>query len=156
MKHEFEVGIHYTQIAIFDSAQVRPYNEWTRGHFMQGFSARPRSVSFGLPSDGQAMVTVSSVAVNPSPRMDLIRHIKTPFLSDSGIVEIGSVISTRKINIIPIMYQLEFLLFTINKSNYDYNIYMILIAHDKPIFEITTMNDIERPKGEILTDANPA
>jgi hypothetical protein len=42
----FNLNISYSQLAVFDASLDQPLNDWTPEHADQGFSWRPRSVSF--------------------------------------------------------------------------------------------------------------
>lgn len=98
MKEEFNLEILYAQVAVFDSGLDRPYNRWTKPHLDQGFCWRERSVSFALPDDGLIQTTLR-IGEEPALPEKAIRIIRVPFRSQSGVMEIGSVIATRKFRV---------------------------------------------------------
>tara|TARA_R110002096_G_scaffold51665_15_gene135062 strand:+ start:887 stop:1351 length:465 start_codon:yes stop_codon:yes gene_type:complete len=46
-----KLPVLYSQLAIFSADMAKPYNDWSDGHVVQGFSWRRNSVSFAVPSD---------------------------------------------------------------------------------------------------------
>ena len=98
MKEEFNLEILYAQVAAFDSGLDRPYNRWTKPHLQQGFCWRERSVSFALPDDELIQATLRIGEERALPQK-AIRIIRVPFRSQSGVMEIGSVIATRKFRV---------------------------------------------------------
>ena len=102
----FEIDVSHLQIAIFHAGLENPFNQWTQAHTDQGFSWRPESVSFRPLDDGKAATyveTVRELALRP----DTIRAIQVPFrVPENDLIEIGSIIESRVIEMKPGTYQL--------------------------------------------------
>ncbi|MFT3786397.1 MAG: competence protein ComJ [Tepidisphaeraceae bacterium] len=109
MPQQFTLEISYSQIAVFNPAMDRPFNNWTEDHFNQGFVWRPQSVSFRTPTRaGNVKVDVETVDAEPKLRDDAVLAISVPFhLPDSG-VEIASVFKGQVCDLDPGDYQLVF------------------------------------------------
>jgi hypothetical protein len=97
-----EIGISYSQIAAFDPAMDKPFNDWSDQHVAQGFAWRPGSVSFGtLESGGKAHVSVRLLVEESfQPKEDAARAIQVPFtVSLKNEVEIASIASGQRLEI---------------------------------------------------------
>lgn len=103
---QFTLDISYSQIAIFNAALDRPFNNWTEDHFNQGFCWREGSVSFRTAAKtGQGKITLDRVP-EPSLRDDVILAISVPFHVDSGKIEIASVFKGEILDMEPGDYEL--------------------------------------------------
>ncbi len=76
----FIAPILYSSITVYNVNLTNPFNDWTENHVIQGFSWRPKSVSFGLPNDPiEARVSIlSDTKINPKPIA--LRAILVPFV----------------------------------------------------------------------------
>lgn len=100
MDAAFELGISYGQITVFDSALEKPFNEWTDRHFAQGFTWRPRSVSFRTLDNVGLAAVMLEVKARGTLRPDTLRAIQVPFsVPSSGIVEVASIGDSRQVQV---------------------------------------------------------
>lgn len=105
---QFTLEISYSQIAIFNAAMDRPFNNWTEAHFNQGFCWREGSVSFRTAAKtGQGKISIDRLA-EMSLRDDVILAISVPFTVDTGNLEIASVFKGEVIDIEPGDYELVY------------------------------------------------
>ena len=103
---QFTLEISYSQIAIFNAAQDRPFNNWTEAHFNQGFCWREGSVSFRTAAKtGQGKITIDRVE-KVTLRDDVILAISVPFNVSGKAIEIASVFKGEVIDIEPGDYEL--------------------------------------------------
>jgi len=105
----FLLEVSYTQVAVFDSLLVSPFNDWTDAHIAQGFAWRPGSVSFGtLDSGGQLRVEVTQTPVNAGAST-AERIISVPFrVPDHGAIEVASIGSSVALELPGGEYDLTF------------------------------------------------
>jgi hypothetical protein len=88
---QFTLEISYSQIAIFNVAIDRPFNDWTKEHVDQGFCWREGSVSFRTAvKAGNSKITIDRVA-KVELRDDVVVAISVPFHVSGNAVEIASV-----------------------------------------------------------------
>jgi hypothetical protein len=89
----FTLEVSYAQLAVFDSRLATPFNDWSDAHVNQGFSWRPRSVSFAtLEPSGPITVTVSRSAAASATDEGIERAIRVPFtVPVHGEVEIATI-----------------------------------------------------------------
>lgn len=91
---KFEVS--YSQLAVFASALLQPFNDWSDRHVAQGFAWRPGSVSFRTLSEtGLHVVEIDLVDHAGAVHPDAVRAIEVPFdMPADGEIEIGSIAET--------------------------------------------------------------
>ena len=101
------LSISYSQVAIFDGRLKAPFNEWTAAHVAQGFSWRPKSVSFAtLIADGPARLDVVT-RKRFLRRKDAVRTIAVPFTVEPGMrLEVASIAHSFPIEIAAGNYRL--------------------------------------------------
>lgn len=104
----FQFEISYAQLAVFQGGLGTPYNDWSDRHVLQGFAWRSESVSFRTLGDGELDVSVVASKTHV-PRKDAVRAIEVPFeVPSSGIVEFGSIMETKQIELPSGNYALMF------------------------------------------------
>jgi hypothetical protein len=89
-----QLQVLYSQIAIFDPSIESPFNDWTERHVAQGFSWRPRSVSFSTLIEAcLAQVTVRVIDTYREPALEhALRAIVVPFtVCENCRVEVASI-----------------------------------------------------------------
>ncbi|UTC61305.1 hypothetical protein E4O03_04420 [Treponema sp. OMZ 792] len=102
------VDILYRQLAIFVADMPNPYNKWSSKSLNQGFAYRKGSVSFDTIEDGEFKIFINekdNLKIN-----DIIRKIIVPLKTKNGF-ELGSIISTIKIDAKPGDYSIEYSLY---------------------------------------------
>jgi Competence protein J (ComJ) len=106
---QFTLEISYSQIAIFNPAMDRPFNNWTDEHFNQGFVWRPQSVSFRTVATRAGNATVHvDVVPEAKVREDAVVAISVPFTLPHEQLEIASVFKGEVIDFEPGDYELIF------------------------------------------------
>ena len=102
MKISFELDVSYSQISVFLSDVVNPFNIWSDGHVAQGFAWRPGSVSFKTMAEF-GKHTVDVVLLEEDKYIvdnKAIRVIKVPFnISSDSEIEIASVSESRLVKL---------------------------------------------------------
>jgi hypothetical protein len=106
---QFTLEISYSQVAVFNPAMDRPFNNWTDDHFNQGFVWRPGSVSFRTLASraGNAIITIEKVDAAPI-REDAVLAISVPFSLPEPQIEIASVFKGEVVDFEPGEYELVF------------------------------------------------
>ena len=106
--NQLVMDVSHSQLAVFDGTLDKPFNDWTDRHVLQGFSWRPRSVSFRtLIEWGRMEVEVVVGVFGPSDQAG--RVISVPF--ECGVesrVEIATITSSRIVELEPGTYQLVY------------------------------------------------
>ncbi|MGD6849144.1 competence protein ComJ [Rossellomorea aquimaris] len=149
----FETQILYSQIALFQSGLVTPFNDWNETHVNQGFSWREGSVSFGtLSSDGDCKVTVKMTKKIKTDG-DTIRAIVVPFNVEKGGIEIGSVMETVAIDMPEGTYELLFT--ATNVNNIEHYTFSFIKSEYPNAKVIKADHELNLPDN-LLMEANPA
>jgi hypothetical protein len=154
---EFRIMVSYSQIAVFDRALERPFNDWTRGHVAQGFSWRPGSVGFRtIAEGGQHLVTVRIDANEGEPSQEAVRVIDVPFeVPPGGAVEIASISDGVPLELPSGIYQLRFECY--ERTNSPSPRIRLLFNPDKnPSFRIVRADSELNPGVDLLRIASPA
>lgn len=103
---QFTLEISYSQIAIFNATQDRPFNNWTDVHFNQGFCWREGSVSFRTAAkSGQGKITIERLE-KAVLRDDAILAISVPFNVAGTAIEVASVFKGEILDMPPGDYEL--------------------------------------------------
>jgi hypothetical protein len=85
----------YGQIVAFSSELSNPYNDWDDGHISQGFSWRPESVSFSIPSEIAVLDLHIELDNFEKIERRCIRVIKVPIiLGITKKIEVGNILNT--------------------------------------------------------------
>lgn len=104
---KIEIVLSYAQLCVFDAELEQPYNDWDDAQTAQGFSWRPRSVSFAVQDSigpVEVHVTVSDL---PPDFEHSFTAIRVPFdVPPSGILEVGSIMSGVQVAVPPGHYAL--------------------------------------------------
>lgn len=105
----FSLSISHSQVAVFNSELINPFNGWSDIQVRQGFSWRSGSVSFKtLDTDGALLVSFNCID-KYVPVTGAIRAISVPFeCSSSGKIEIASISDAQEVPLEPGLYQLIF------------------------------------------------
>lgn len=109
MALDFNLELSWSQVSLFDASLTDPFNDWTEAHLNQGFSWRPGSVSFKLPTrTGGLDVSVDfihSLYIIPDARWAIV----VPFHSWAGVIEVSTMSQSELIEIPPgrfaVLYQ---------------------------------------------------
>jgi len=101
MQLSFSINVLYSQLCIFLTKLLDPFNEWTQKNVDQGFSWRPGSVSFRSIEDGGThYLTLSVVDTMPALNPSTIRAIEVPFkIEENASIEVGSIADGREIKL---------------------------------------------------------
>jgi hypothetical protein len=97
----FSVEVSFSQLAVFASSLLNPFNDWLDRQVEQGFAWRPGSVSFRSIAEG-GLHTVELRAVDHMGRLDpqATRAIEVPFdVPDDGAIEVGSITATSPLSL---------------------------------------------------------
>lgn len=96
-----KLKLEYGQICVFLSALERPFNDWTQGHFDQGFAWREGSVCFrAMEQMGECSIEVKVAAKTIDTHEYAVRVIEVPFTVPANeIVEISSILESATIKI---------------------------------------------------------
>lgn len=108
--NKFSVIVSYSQLAVFDAALTKPFNNWLNDHVAQGFSWRHGSVSFKTLTEGdQYEIDLVKTDVDIPVLPTAIRVIQVPFdVSKNGLVEVASISGGVQAELIPGEYALRF------------------------------------------------
>ncbi len=151
-----QLFVTHGQVAVFDSALERPFNDWEDAHFKQGFAWRPGSVCFrALDEGGEYAVEIAvSEAIAISP--EAIRVIETPFeVPASGLIEIASVSGSVPLTLPPGMYSLRYECFPMPNDS-EGKVRFVFTRTDNPSFKILRADAAITAGEHLLTSASPA
>lgn len=99
MAIDFNLELSWSQVSLFDANLTDPFNDWSEGHLNQGFSWRPGSVSFKLPTrTGGLEVTVDfidSLNLMSEARWAIV----VPFHTWAGVIEISTMSQSELVEI---------------------------------------------------------
>lgn len=109
MNEELNIYVSYSQFSVFCPELDNPFNNWTDEDIEKGFVWRPESVSFRTTLEaGDHLIRISLDEGVPSSDR-LLGSISVPFVvTDSGLVEMGSISDTQVISVEPGRYRLNF------------------------------------------------
>jgi Competence protein J (ComJ) len=153
----FSLYVSYAQVAVFDSALEKPFNDWTERHIQQGFSWRPGSVSFATIEEAATHLVTIDVADDASVSEAAIRVIETPFhVPQNGSIEIAS-ISESFVTDVPFgLYALRFSYFLATALS-EPRITFQFIKTNQPSFAILRADPgLSARTGDLLLSASPA
>jgi hypothetical protein len=154
----FSLSISYAQIAIFDSALERPFNDWTERHISQGFSWRPGSVSFAtIEEAGRHAVQIDIAFGQADVSPKAARVIQTPFVVPrSGLIEVASISDSASFSLSSGVYALRFEYFCASAVS-DPGIRFIFIKTENPSFKILRADSgLSAGPDDLLLSASPA
>jgi hypothetical protein len=153
-KLAFPIHLSRAQICIFESSLEIPFNNWSKRNYSQGFSWRPKSVSFrALVEDGEHQINLFINEPIFPISADCIRAFKVPFEVLDGNIEIASIADAKALAIPPGKYslQIEFLSLMSNKIP-QVNIYFnsgecdfLIIKSDNEIDSTTDLDLMAQP-----------
>ncbi len=143
------ISISYSQLCVFDPSLTEPYNEWLPAHQAQGFSWRPRSVSFATTIDRGDCEVVAEIA-STDPIVDAaVRAVAVPFEAPpEGSIEIGSIMSGALIKLAPGSYRLVF-------ADYGARVHLTFIPGEGNPPEVLKEDREVRKQAEYLMRASP-
>ena len=98
---DFSLELSWSQVSLFDANLADPFNDWTEAHLAQGFTWRPGSVSFKVPTrTGELDVSLDFI---DSLRLlhDARWAILVPFHSWAGVIEVSTIAQSELIEIPP-------------------------------------------------------
>jgi hypothetical protein len=105
----FKLNISYSQICVFDSSLLSPFNDWTDLHVRQGFSWRPGSVSFRTLEEAGSIEVYVEIKNQLVLKEETIRAIRVPFrVSENRAIEVASIGESSQLDINPGDYSLVF------------------------------------------------
>jgi len=105
---KFKIYISYSQLCVFVSSLDQPFNDWSDRNFSQGFSWRPGSVSFrALEDAGNHDIHLYINEQISKVDTKCIRAFQVPFEASDNEIEIGSISSSKLIQIKPGHYSLQ-------------------------------------------------
>lgn len=151
----FEVS--YSQLAVFASVLLQPFNDWTDQHVAQGFAWRPGSVSFRTMAEASShLVDIEVVDRLGAVHPDAVRAVEVPFeVPADGAIEIGSIAET-----VPVMIPTgSFLLrceFLRSIGDDGERVRLTFAKRDAPRFAVVRADPDLTLRGELLTTAEPA
>ncbi len=149
------VSVSYGQIAVFNSALERPFNDWEDAHFKQGFSWRPGSVSFLTLDEGGEFTVEIAVAESIGVSPEAIRVIETPFeVPASGSIEVASISDSVPLTLGPGMYSLRYECFPISDDS-EGKVRFVFTRTDNPSFKILRADAAITVGEHHLTSASP-
>jgi hypothetical protein len=152
MSKSKSLTVAYSQIAVFQTSTISPFNNWTDAHVAQGFAWRPGSASFRTKADSglhEVMITCSLVN-SPS---ECLRVIEVPFIvSGSEPVMVASIGDNFLINIPEGSYALRFAIAAKDTRRIE----LAFLKTDAPEFQIFHADPDLSPGEPLLTDAQPA
>lgn len=109
MSSQFIIYVSYSQIAVFDPGLQNPFNDWGPVHVSQGFSWRPRSVSFRTLEESGPMTVDIQISDQIQLLNETVRAIQVPFdVGATGVVEVASITEGATVEIPPNNYVLVF------------------------------------------------
>jgi len=151
------IFVSYSQIAVFDRALERPFNEWTEKHVIQGFSWRPENVAFATVEEGgQHVVEVAIDFDQREPSRDVVRIIDVPFeVPNGGDIEIASISDGLPLNMQPGSYQLRFEYCKPTEARPP-KIRFQFKRDDKPVFAVVRTDADRVLAGSLILTASPA
>lgn len=153
---DFKLSISHSQIMVFQSLLVSPFNDWTRKHFYQGFSWRPGSVSFGTLDEGGPHLVRLFVGAHDSDVAGA-RVIDVPFyVPPDGRIDVASIADRHEFVIPPGVYQLRFEAFFAASDVALPIITLRFRPHDEPVFAVVVADSDLNPGPELLLTAQPA
>lgn len=106
---DLSVFVSYGQLAVFCSDLANPFNDWTDKHVAQGFSWRPKSVSFrALVESGKHLISISVVDQLEPLEAVVVRAVEVPFdIPQNGCIEVGSISDLVPLTLVPGSYLLR-------------------------------------------------
>jgi hypothetical protein len=150
---QFTLEISYSQIAIFNAALDRPFNNWTEDHFNQGFCWRQGSVSFRTAAkSGQGKVTIERLP-EVVLRDDAIVAISVPFEVTGQAIEVASVFKGEVVDMEPGGYELVY-----QTGRHGVTPWVVLQFIPRKIEAATILKGAEhlKPPPELIMSAEPA
>jgi hypothetical protein len=157
MVSTLEFELTFGQLAVFESALEKPFNDWTARHVAQGFAWRSNSVSFrSLVESGRHSVEVRLESKVGALHAETVRAIDVPFdMTGSGAIEIGGISETVPILLPPAKYLLrcEFLA---GNSEPAHRIRLTFANGEAARFAVVRADAELSSHDELLTDAEPA
>lgn len=149
--------VTYGQLAVFASALLQPFNDWSAQHVAQGFSWRPGSVSFRtMVEAGEHLVEVDVADHAGALHPDVVRAIEVPFeVPADGAIEIGSVTETIPVFLPAGLFLLrcEFLQ---PGCDFTQRVQLTFVRKDTPRFAVLRADPELSPADELLISAQPA
>ena len=150
---QFSLEISYSQIAIFNAALDRPFNNWTEAHFNQGFCWRDGSVSFRTAAKaGQGKITIERPAKR-TLRDDVVLAISVPFKVTDDTIEVASVFKGEVVEIEAGDYELVYQTGRVGVTPW---VALQFISHKITKAKILKGAELLKPADELLMDAEPA
>jgi hypothetical protein len=154
MNNKFNLEFSYSQISVFQTNMIDPFNNWNDVHVLQGFSWRPNSVSFKTLSEyGDAEITIElsdSIKISDGA----IRSILVPFTVEEEI-EIASITDSVVIEIPKGEYGLIFNAIP-STSNNSERYELIFVKSTFPEAKILIQDDELSPPSPLLMEATAA
>lgn len=153
----FPLDVSYSQIVVFDSALVKPFNDWTDRHANQGFAWRPGSVSFRTIEENERyLIEVAAHSSDVELSSDAARIIQVRFeIPASGSIEVASIADSMPLELPSGVYALRFECFQ-QESGSEPRIKLVFIRRDDPKFEVLRADAELSVTGELLLTTSPA
>jgi hypothetical protein len=141
-----KILVSYNQFCVFDATLDDPFNDWNDDHVRQGFSWRPKSVSFGAKENREIKVEVK---IADSIKIDstAFRVIAVPFtVPEHRKIIVGSIGDEHEVEIDAGIYRLIYELGSQNATPFC-RLTFIADSHSLPEIieadsEITKRNDL--------------
>lgn len=106
---EFALSVLYGQVHACRAGHPAPGSIWTPDHVAQGFAWRPEAVSFGVPDhDGECLLRAGVAGSGHRVSDDAIWALRVPFVSTTGEVEVGGIVSAETFRVPPGPHALHF------------------------------------------------
>lgn len=99
MSIRLELNLLFSQVSLFDTRLVDPFNDWTEDHLQQGFSWRPGSVSLLTVGESGPIDVDIELVGTPVVRPSASRAILLPFVCWSGLIEVSTIASSELVDI---------------------------------------------------------
>jgi hypothetical protein len=149
------IDVSYTQLAVFDPALEKPFNDWRPEHVDQGFAWRPGSVSFGTLEESGPIDVQMRLASKPQALLaETQRAMQVPFtVPEAGVVVVASIGGAKEVDVPAGGYQLVF-----EHGIADDRMWarITLVREPSPRFAVLVADDELDPPDPLVTDAEPA
>jgi hypothetical protein len=157
MTRSIDLEVSYGQLAVFQSALDRPFNDWTDQHFSQGFSWRPGSVSFRTMAEaGAHSIEIDICQDIGAVPANAVRVIDVPFVVPvDGNIEVGSITETVSLSLPAGSYLLRCEFLQSDKTEIE-QVRLVFASKSIPNFAVVRADEALCLGEELLTTAQAA